>query len=179
MVFANVFDDITLHNLHVVNIIKEFEIFRSIIIHLPPLRERREDIPLLARYFAGKQARENHIPKVDLTSEALTFLQRLPFTGNVRELKNLVERTVLLTGKTCLDACDFEKESASLPELNPAAAPFAGMTLDELEKQRILHALEATNGVLSHTAVTLGISRAALYRRLEKYNISIDTKRMR
>lgn len=150
-----------------------------ITIHLPPLRERREDIPLLASHFAEKQAKANHLPTVELASGALAFLQRLPFTGNIRELKNLVERTVLLSGKTRLEASDFEKEAGSLIEPDTSAIPFAGLTLDELEKQRIIHALEASDGNLSHTAAVLGISRAALYRRLEKYNISADQKRGR
>lgn len=150
-----------------------------ITIHLPPLRERREDIPLLARYFAEQQAEANGLPRTEFTSEALTFLQRLPFSGNVRELKNLVERTALISGKTLLDAADFKAEADSLQELVPSAMSFSALTLDELEKQRILHALEAADGNLSHTATSLGISRAALYRRLEKYGINTDTKRTR
>ena len=150
-----------------------------ITIHLPPLRERREDIPLLARHFAEKQAEVNGLTKTAFTSEALTFLQRLPFSGNVRELKNLVERTVLISGKTLLDVADVEREAGSLLEPNPSAMSFSALTLDELEKQRILHALEATDGNLSHTATSLGISRAALYRRLEKYGINTDIKRGR
>ncbi|MDD4515194.1 sigma-54 dependent transcriptional regulator [Massilibacteroides sp.] len=148
-----------------------------ITLHLPPLRERREDIPLLARYFADKQSDVNRLPKTEFTSEALTFLQRLPFSGNVRELKNLVERTVLISGKSLLDVSDLEKETNALPEQVAMSTSFSGLTLDELEKQRILHALESTNSNLSHAAAALGISRAALYRRLEKYNISTDTKR--
>lgn len=150
-----------------------------ITIHLPPLRERREDIPLLACYFARNQAKLNGLPQTELTTEAQTFLQRLPFSGNVRELKNLVERTVLISGKTLLDVGDFEREAGSLMELNQSNLSFDGLTLDELEKQRILRALEATDGNLSHTAASLGISRAALYRRLEKYGIQTDTKRGR
>lgn len=150
-----------------------------ITIQLPPLRERREDIPLLARYFADKQAKANNLPETGFTPEALAYLQRLPFTGNVRELKNLVERTVLISGKTLLDASDFENTGGSPGGVNPKALSFQGFTLDELEKQRILHALESTSGNLSHTAAALGISRAALYRRLEKYDIDADIKRGR
>lgn len=150
-----------------------------ITIHLPPLRERREDIPLLARHFADKQAKINGLTEIEFSSEAVAYLQRLPFYGNVRELKNLVERTVLLSGKSQLDAIDFEKETSSLIEQNAPSLSLEGLTLDELERQRIIQALDATDGNLSHTAASLGISRAALYRRLEKYNIDADVKRGR
>lgn len=67
-----------------------------ITVHLPALRERREDIPLLARYFADKQSEINGLPRVEFSSDAQTYLSRLPFPGNIRELKNLVERTILV-----------------------------------------------------------------------------------
>ena len=143
-----------------------------ITVHLPPLRERREDIPLLARHFAAKQTEQLGIPEVQFTSEAITFLQRLPYTGNIRELKNLIERTLLVNNKETLDQCDFETQYQQ--RATPVAATAlstAGMTLDEIEKQTILQALEKHRGNLSHVAQALGISRAALYRRLEKYNI--------
>lgn len=146
-----------------------------ITVHLPALRERPDDIPLLARYFAGKQAEVNGWPNVRFSAEALAFLQRLPYPGNIRELKNLVERTMLVSGKQLLEAADFENQSLSAPSRKVQAAPsLSGMTLDELEKQTILQALEAHGGNLSHVANALGISRAALYRRLEKYDIPVD-----
>ena len=145
-----------------------------ITVHLPALRERREDIPLLVRYFAERQAEANGMPTVEFSSEALTFLQKLPYPGNIRELKNLVERTLLVSGKRRLEAADFERqythtESGDVPQQN-----LSGLTLDELEKQTILQALKNYGGNLSHVASSLGISRAALYRRLEKHGISID-----
>ena len=145
-----------------------------ITVHLPALRERREDIPLLVRYFAERQAEANGIPVVEFSSEALTFLQKLPYPGNIRELKNLVERTLLVSGKQRLEAADFERqythtESGDVPQQN-----LSGLTLEELEKQTILQALKNYGGNLSHVASSLGISRAALYRRLEKHGISID-----
>ena len=146
-----------------------------ITIHLPALRERREDIPLLARYFADKQAEVNGLAKVQFSSEALAYLQRLPYPGNIRELKNLVERTMLVSGKQVLEVSDFEGQCHNAGEMKrPMPASFEGLTLDELEKQTILRALETHNGNLSHVATALGISRAALYRRLEKYDIPVD-----
>ena len=133
-----------------------------ITVKLPALRERREDIPLLARHFADRQAEINGLPRTEFSADALNFLSRLPYPGNIRELKNLVERTILVSGKPTLDASD----SSSL----------AGMTLDEIERQTILQALDRHKGNLSQVAMTLGISRAALYRRLEKFNITVNEK---
>ncbi len=145
-----------------------------ITIHLPALRERREDIPLLARYFARRQSEANGLPGADFSAEALAYLQRLPFTGNIRELKNLVERTMLVSGKTLLEVADFEKCATPAVSVPTGAASLQGLTLDELEKQTILQSLETHGGNLSHVASALGISRAALYRRLEKYGIPTE-----
>ena len=139
------------------------------------MRERREDIPLLARHFADRQAEVNGLPRTDFSADALNFLSRLPYPGNIRELKNLVERTILVSGKPVLDATDFDAQYLRHDEPAKAAegTSFAGMTLDEIERQTILQALEQHKGNLSQVAVSLGISRAALYRRLEKYNIQV------
>ncbi|AVM53875.1 two-component system NtrC family response regulator [Bacteroides zoogleoformans] len=147
-----------------------------ITVKLPALRERREDIPLLARHFADRQAEVNNLPHTDFSADALNFLSRLPYPGNIRELKNLVERTILISGKAVLDASDFDTQCLrhDEPAKTPGKTSFAGMTLDEIERQTILQALEQHKGNLSQVAVALGISRAALYRRLEKYNINYE-----
>lgn len=143
-----------------------------ITVKLPALRERREDIPLLARHFADRQAEINGLPPTEFSADALTFLSRLPYPGNIRELKNLVERTILVSGKEVLDASDFENQYQRYDERNKGAVSFEGMTLDEIERRTIVQALERYKGNLSQVALALGISRAALYRRLEKYNIN-------
>ena len=144
-----------------------------ITIHLPALRERREDIPLLVQHFARMQAGENGLPAVDISSEAMDYLQQLPYPGNIRELKNLVERTILVSGKPTLDASDFDAQYIRHNDQKAAeSTSFIGMTLDEIERQTILQALERHKGNLSQVAMALGISRAALYRRLEKHNIN-------
>ena len=145
-----------------------------ITIKLPPLRERREDIPLLARHFADKQAETNNLPRTEFTSDALEYLIRLPYPGNIRELKNLVERTVLVSGKSVLDADDFRLQCAdgNNAEQEQAVSSLEGMTLDEVERYTILRAMEKYGGNLSKVAKALGISRATLYRRLEKFNIT-------
>ncbi|WP_303010215.1 sigma-54 dependent transcriptional regulator [uncultured Bacteroides sp.] len=145
-----------------------------ITVKLPALRERREDIPLLARHFADRQAEINGLPHTEFSADALQFLSRLPYPGNIRELKNLVERTILVGGKPVLNASDFDAQYIRHEDSKSAdGASFAGMTLDEIERRTILQALERYKGNLSQVATALGISRAALYRRLEKYSITL------
>ena len=144
-----------------------------ITVHLPALRERREDIPLLVRHFADLQCKQNGLPAVDFTPDAMEYLQRLPYPGNIRELKNLVERTMLVSGKEMLSAEDFKAQNPVTAE--PATSVnLNGLTLDEMERQRILQALEQYDNNVSQAATALGLSRPALYRRMEKHNIIIQ-----
>ena len=143
-----------------------------ITVHLPALRERREDIPLLVRHFADLQCKQNGLPKVDFTPDAMEYLQRLPYPGNIRELKNLVERTLLVSGKETLDANDFKAQYIQ-PVETTASQNLSGLTLEEVERQHILQALEQYDNNLTQVATALGLSRPALYRRLEKHNIVI------
>ena len=143
-----------------------------ITVHLPALRERREDIPLLVRHFADLQCKQNGLPKVDFTPDAMEYLQRLPYPGNIRELKNLVERTLLVSGKETLDANDFKAQYIQ-PVETTASQNLSGLTLEEVERQHILQALEQYDNNLTQVAIALGLSRPALYRRLEKHNIVI------
>ena len=140
-----------------------------ITVHLPALRERREDIPLLARHFIEKRCQTDG---VRLTDDALDYLSSLPYPGNIRELKNFVERTLLVCGKEVLTADDFKQQYH--PTSAPQTVSLQGMTLEEMERQTILQALEKHGNNLSQVAQSLGISRAALYRRLEKYGISTN-----
>ena len=143
-----------------------------ITVHLPALRERREDIPLLVRHFADLQCKQNGLPKVDFTPDAMEYLQRLPYPGNIRELKNLVERTLLVSGKDTLDADDFKAHYIQ-PAETTTSPNLSGLTLEEVERQHILQALEQYDNNLTQVATALGLSRPALYRRLEKHNIVI------
>ncbi len=146
-----------------------------ITIHLPALRERRDDIPLLARHFADNLAKMNGLSPVEFSADAMNFLTRLPYSGNIRELKNLVERTILISGNQRLEMADFEGQHISTDGATGSGSMnLAGMTLDEIEKKTILQAIERYKGNISQIATSLGISRAALYRRLEKYDIKIN-----
>ena len=143
-----------------------------ITVHLPALRERREDIPLLVHHFANLQCQANGLPKVDFTPEAMDYLKGLPYPGNIRELKNLVERTLLVSGKDTLDVEDFKAQNLQSAEPTTIQG-IEGMTLEETERQRILQALAQYGNNMTQVAAALGVSRPSLYRRLEKYNIEL------
>lgn len=148
-----------------------------ITLHLPPLRERREDIPLLVRHFIARQCECNALPLVDVSPEALTFLKTLPYPGNIRELKNLVERTLLVSGHEVLTEEDFrsnvvlQTDDAPLSASSASSVPGMTLTLEEMERQTIVQTLDKYAGNISLVAAALGISRGALYRRMEKYGI--------
>lgn len=139
-------------------------------LHLPPLRERREDIAPLATHFATQYTAQNSLQPVRFAPDALDFLARQPFAGNIRELKNVVERTILINGNGLLLAADFERQCSAATNA-AAGSGTAGLTLDELEITSIKNAMERCGGNMTQVAQTLGISRQALYRRLEKYGL--------
>lgn len=136
-------------------------------IHLPPLRERREDIPLLIRYFADQSG-----SKAEFSHDAVEYLRKLPWPGNIRELKNVVERALIMGSDRIISKEDTEKCIGRKPKEHDA--PVTGEpTLEEMERVRISRALSDCNGNVTRAAASLGITRASLYRRIEKYRISI------
>ena len=141
-----------------------------ITVQMPALRERREDIPLLVEYFARQQARQNGLEPVEISAEAMEYLSRLPYPGNVRELKNFVERTILVSQQPHLTEVDFKNQYVEIAA-KTGVHDTSVNSLEEIEKQMILRALELYGGNLSKVATALGLSRQAVYRRLEKYAI--------
>jgi DNA-binding NtrC family response regulator len=141
-----------------------------ITIHLPPLRERTKDIPLLVNFFINNLKEIYGRPSLGISKSAMKWLQQLALPGNIRQLKNLVERTVLISKKDILDAEDFKKQL----ELSPGRKgslqlPEVGiLTLDEIEVLMIRKAMEFHKNKVSKAASALGLTRSALYRRLEK-----------
>lgn len=136
-------------------------------LRLPALRERREDIPELTRHFIKTGAAEMHIDMPEISREALDRLSRYAFPGNIRQLKNMVERAFIMCRNGRIESSDFDTCLSS-----PGAAPAgdeAGLEL--IEKQAIVSAIANSGGNLSRAAMNLGISRQALYRRMEKYGI--------
>ena len=102
----------------------------------------------------------------------MEYLQRLNYPGNIRELKNLVERTLLVSGKDTLDVDDFKAQNIQ-PIETDYDIDTKGLTLEESERQHILQTLKKYDNNLTQAAVALGITRQALYRRLEKFNIKV------
>ena len=143
-------------------------------IHLPSLAERRDDIPLLVEYFVRGVSKLYEIDRPFITREAMEWLTNQTYSGNIRQLRNIVERTVLLTHqKKDLDIRDFQDNMMMTKRrIDKIALPNIGeMTLDELESSMIKKALAYHNHSISKTSRSLGLTRSSLYRRMEKYNI--------
>jgi DNA-binding NtrC family response regulator len=135
-------------------------------VHLPPLRERREDIPALAAHFLRRHAQRYRKPIELFDAEALRALLAHPWPGNVRELDHVLERAVLMARGPALEAGDLGLRPAT------AGAPaLEQMPLDEVERVLIQKALARHGGNVSEAAKTLGLSRSALYRRLERHGL--------
>jgi len=135
-------------------------------IHLPPLRERREDIPLLARHFLERQAKRYRKPKAGFSDDASQALLDHPWPGNIRELRHAVERAVLM-------AMDDHVRAHDLGLVTPSerSGHIDDLTLDEVEKILIEKALQRHEGNVSQAADALGLSRSALYRRLQRHGL--------
>jgi two-component system NtrC family response regulator len=149
-----------------------------ITVRLPPLRERRSDIPLLAAHIVARVAASYGVPAVSLAPSALAWLGAQDWPGNIRQLKQTLERTMLLCGASTLTQADFIacQEHAAHPGDAGAGADeqrlhTGGMTLDEVERHMIEMALADHTGNISAAARALGLSRAALYRRLERHGM--------
>jgi DNA-binding NtrC family response regulator len=146
-----------------------------ITVHLPPLRERPGDVPVLASRFLQTVAQVYGRESLSLSPPALRWLQMQPWPGNVRQLRQWVERAVLVSGRQVLEVDDFT-ETARMDAQGTLADPLppvGAMTMDEIERGMILKSLRHHGGNISRVADSLGLSRAALYRRLEKYEIHV------
>lgn len=142
-------------------------------IQLPALRERKSDIPVLAKSFLKEITAKYELPAISLESEAVSFLTEQRFLGNIRELKNLIERIALSVDSDEISKADIEKfvnESVKM-KANAVLPEVGTITLEELEHQMIVRALEKFDGNVSKTAQSLGLSRQMLYRRMEKYGL--------
>lgn len=138
----------------------------TIEVQLPPLRERKEDIVPLAEYFLGMYRKKYNRPVAFLHETLITQLENYEWPGNIRELQHAIERAVILCqGKTLMPKDVFVKSSAATEKLD------TGFNLEEMERNMIAQALKQCNGNITDAARELGLSRAALYRRMEKYNL--------
>jgi two-component system response regulator HydG len=135
-------------------------------ITIPPLCERIDDIPALATHFLNYYSKRYHKEVITISPEALNKLKKYAWPGNVRELQHAIERAVIMADSNQLQESDFlfnrkGNESASLDTLN----------LDEVEKSAVVKAIQLHNGNISKAADELGLTRASLYRRMEKYGL--------
>ncbi len=138
----------------------------TIHIHLPPLRDRAEDLVELAQRFLMKHAGRHRCRVDGFTDGALAALRRYPWPGNVRELSHVVERAVLMCPSSAVSPADLRLDAAAT-----ASGPRGPMTLDNVELEAITAALRRHDGNVVAAADELGVSRSALYRRMEKFGL--------
>jgi len=136
----------------------------TIQVEIPPLRERKEDIPQLAEFFLKKYAKKYNKENISLSGEAINKLKEYHWHGNIRELQHTLEKAVILSDSNVLQAGDFYLNS--IVQSDSAANP---TTLDESEKQLIQRALNRNRDNLSAVATELGITRPTLYGKMKKY----------
>jgi DNA-binding NtrC family response regulator len=155
-------------------------------IHLPPLRERREDIPLLAHIFVTRYAQQYGKPLQGFSPQALASLQAYDWPGNVRELENLIQRMVVLSRDTVLEEEQLPLHILTWRPAHPypdhaicdgADHLHVARPIDQVEKKTILDALAQTEGNAVSAASLLGIGQATMYRKIKRYGIAI--KKMR
>ncbi|MBN1636716.1 MAG: sigma-54-dependent Fis family transcriptional regulator [Deltaproteobacteria bacterium] len=159
LVRQNMFRDDLFYRLNVISL------------HLPPLRERREDVPLLADHFLNKFAEKNSKQIKGFTPQAMDKLIKYDWPGNIRELMNTVERGVVLANSTFLDERDLPIISVENETMAQAQDTSVDLSLEEIEKASILKTLEVTNGNKSEAARRLGITRMTLHKKLKKYSM--------
>ena len=135
-------------------------------IHIPPLRERRSDIPILAEHFAGKYAQTMNKPLASITDDAMDILIRYSWPGNVRELENVIERALVVSRS---QAIAIEDLPISLPThtLGPD-----GDSLLSVEKAHILRILSRTDWNITQTAKILGVDRSTIYQKIKRYELA-------
>lgn len=144
-------------------------------ITIPPLRQRREDIPELVEYFIGEISAELKIPPPTLTDKTIAALVRYDWPGNIRELRNVLERACLLAENGLIDLDQLPKGIAPTGEQSPyptSTTSQPSSTLEEMEKTIIIKALKENNGNQSRTAKALGITRDILRYRIKKYGLA-------
>ncbi|GAB3165156.1 sigma-54-dependent transcriptional regulator [Telluribacter humicola] len=149
-----------------------------ITVKLPALRERPDDIPVLAESFVNNLKTIYERPNLRISPAAMKWLATLQLPGNIRQLKNIVERTVLLSNQDLLEAAEFQRNltSGPVPSVQKSLPEVGTMTLEEIEYQMIRRAMDFHHNKVSKVARSLGITRFALYRRLEKFGISYDSE---
>jgi len=135
-------------------------------VEIPPLRERREDIPLLAQHFLERLGKSMNRRNLQLTPAALEALQECDWPGNVRELQNAIERAIVLGRKDVIDAKDLPTRPAG------SVAAGSARSLSEMERVHIAKVLDETGWNITHAAAILEIDRGTLYNKIKKYELT-------
>jgi two-component system nitrogen regulation response regulator NtrX len=141
--------------------------------HVPPLRERREDIPALAAFFLEEFARSYGRKPKELTAQAIEALESYHWPGNVRELRNLIERIVILNPQSRIDVRHIPLNLAKKPAADRVAERYGSLqeVRETAEREYILKKLEEANGNVSRAAELLGLERSNLYRKMRALGI--------
>ncbi|MBI1818169.1 MAG: sigma-54-dependent Fis family transcriptional regulator [Deltaproteobacteria bacterium] len=145
-------------------------------IHIPPLRERRDDILPLGMHILGRLARETGKDLPGFSQDAVDYLMQAPWDGNVRELANAIERAVIVSRGNLITQADFPQDQLQRPhppQSEGISIPSDGLKMDDVERSLLLQALERTGRNLSRAARLLGMGRGALRYRLDKYGITV------
>lgn len=137
-------------------------------IELPPLKDRGGDVPLLAEHFLRKSALENKKEVTGFSPEAMEFLLRYDWPGNIRELKNCIERAVILARNSLIQITDLPEQENRSPHLSAI-----GKSLKDMEKSHILDVLRETKGNYSQAARILGITRMTLYNKVKEHDLVV------
>ena len=145
---------------------------KVVTLQIPPLRQRREDIPALARLFICNFIKENGLADVELPDNTLEWLQTLPWPGNVRELKNALQTGIILCHNGRILPEDLQLDDAPLAKMLLEANDFS---MEQSEKEAIIRALKQTKGIKKDAAELLGISRRAIQYKSKKYNLDSIT----
>jgi DNA-binding NtrC family response regulator len=147
---------------------------KVVTLQIPPLRERREDIPELTRFFVANYLKENGLSGIDLPEKTLQWLQTYSWPGNVRELKNALHTGIILCHNNQILPEDLQLDSESSADLSLSEKDYS---MEQSEKEAIIRALKQTKGVKKDAAELLGISRRAIQYKSKKYNLdSTDFK---
>lgn len=147
-----------------------------ITITLPALRDRPGDIPLLVNFFINNLKQIYNRPQLTVSKTAMKWLQQLPLPGNIRQLKNLVERSILVSKTNELGIDDFKSqlEQSPIKQGNARVPAVGSITLEEMEIEMIKKAMLYHKNKVAKAATALGLTRSALYRRLDKFEIPYD-----
>ncbi len=141
------------------------------VIELPPLRERREDVPLLADHFRRRANREHGLSCEGIASEAMALLSKYYWPGNVRELANVIEAAVVEVSERRIEVDDLPERVRGSREIVPTAAGMVGLTMAQVEKMMIERTLQATGGNREQAAKILDIGTRTLYRKIKDYGL--------